>query len=90
MMLKLLERVHEVNAAVEEARARITQANERMTTLAAVLQLQTDQLELMAHYQSQAARAAALEIRVANLEQENRELKQPFWKKLLLRFNRSQ
>ena len=83
LILRLLQEVIEVNAAIEVTRERLAAANERMTSLHTVVQLQTKQLEMMAHYQSQAARVTALEHEIDLLKFENAKLKQVWWRRII-------
>jgi hypothetical protein len=82
LMLQLLNQVVWVNNSVDAARERLAVANERMNSLTTAVQLQTGQFEMLAHYQSQAARVATLERQVLLLAEENERLKRPWWKKL--------
>lgn len=82
LMLQLLEQVAWINSSVDAARERLAAANERMSSLTTVVQLQTGQFEMLAHYQSQGARVATLERQVLLLTEENEKLKRPWWKKL--------
>ena len=82
LMLQLLEQVAWINSSVDAARDRLAAANERMSSLTTVVQLQTGQFEMLAHYQSQAARVVTLERQVLLLTEENDKLKRPWWKKL--------
>lgn len=86
LLLKLLGQVSDVNSAVEEARDRLAAANERMTSLATVVQLQTGQLELLSHYQNQAARTTSLERQIAELQLQNMKLNQVWWRRLIAFF----
>ena len=82
LMLRLLQEVIDVNAAVEAARERLTAANERMNSLNTVVQIQTTQLEMLGHYQSQAARVTSLEREIVALKAENAKLKQVWWRRI--------
>jgi hypothetical protein len=88
LLLSLLDQIASVNTAVDEARDRLAAANERMSSLATIVQLQTGQLELLSHYQNQAARAVSLERHIAELEAENANLKQTWWRRLLSVFKK--
>ncbi|HEY9715205.1 MAG TPA: hypothetical protein V6C72_17170 [Chroococcales cyanobacterium] len=88
LLLQLMDRVVTVNQSVEEARERLSAANERMSALHTVVQVQTGQLELLSHYQNQAARVTSLERQINQLQEENARLKQSWFNKLLALFQR--
>src|SRR5580693_1371645 len=49
LMLRLLDQVAWINSSVDAARDRLAAANERMSSLTTVVQLQTGQFEMLAH-----------------------------------------
>ena len=62
-ILLLLDQIINVNSCVDDARQRLAAANERMNSLTTVVQLQTEQLEMLNHFQNRAARVSELKKR---------------------------
>lgn len=83
LILKLLNQLCLVNELVKDTSERLVLANERLTSLASLVTTQNKQIELLNHYQAQAARATSLENQLAIIKLENERLKQPFWRKIL-------
>ncbi|HEY9712884.1 MAG TPA: hypothetical protein V6C72_05410 [Chroococcales cyanobacterium] len=83
LILKLLNQLCLVNELVKDTSERLVLANERLTSLAALVTTQNKQIELLNHYQAQAARATSLENQLAIIKLENERLKKPLWRKIM-------
>jgi uncharacterized protein YciW len=84
LILQLLNQLCLVNELVKDTSERLISANERLTSLAALVSIQNKQMELLTHYQAQAARATSLENQLAIIKLENERLKKPWWRKIML------
>ena len=84
LILQLLNQLCLVNELVKDTSERLIAANERLTSLAALVSIQNKQMELLTHYQAQAARATSLENQLAIIKLENERLKKPWWRKIML------
>ena len=88
LILQLLDQIINVNRCVDDARQRLSAANERMNSLTTVVQLQTEQLELLNHFQNRAARVNELEEEIVTLKADNLKLSSTWWRKILSFFKR--
>jgi len=84
LILQLLSQLCVVNELVKDTSERLMAANERLTSLAALVGIQNKQIELLTHYQAQAARATSLENQLAIIKLENERLRKPWWRKVML------
>jgi len=84
MIILLLEQVRLLNEHVSDAKERLVSANQRMASLATVVNLQGRQLESLFQYEAEAARVSVLERNIDLLERENEMLRQPWWQKFIL------
>ncbi len=87
-ILLLLDQIINVNSCVDDARQRLAAANERMNSLTTVVQLQTEQLEMLNHFQNRAARVSELEEEIVTLKAANEKLRSTWWRKILSFFKR--
>jgi len=87
-ILQLLDQIININRSVDDARQRLAAANERMNSLTTVVQLQTEQLELLNHFQNRAARVTELEEEIVTLKADNEKLRSTWWRKILSFFKR--
>ncbi len=87
-ILLLLDQIINVNRCVDDARQRLAAANERMNSLTTVVQLQTEQLEMLNHFQNRAARVSELEEEIVTLKATNEKLRSTWWRKILSFFRR--
>ncbi|HEY9777090.1 MAG TPA: hypothetical protein V6C81_25215 [Planktothrix sp.] len=81
-ILRLLRELTSVAELVNETRERLAAASERMGSMAAMIKLQAEQLELLSHYQGQATRVSGLEHKITLLKQELIRQRRPWYKKL--------
>jgi hypothetical protein len=83
LVQNLLTQLVRVTELVKDTSERLVGANERLTSLSALVTTQAKQMELLDHYQVQAARAASLENQLiaANIELEHH--RRPLYRKLL-------
>lgn len=88
LILQLLDQIVCVNQSVEDARRRLVAANERMNSLTTVVHLQTEQLEMLNHFQNRAAKVTELEGQIDRLAKENERLRLNWWQKLLMRLRK--
>jgi hypothetical protein len=82
VILRLLEQLYRVGELVKDTSQRLTEAHERLNSLTALVSLQNKQMEILSHYQAQAARAAGLEHSLALALAENEKLKRSMWRKI--------
>lgn len=83
LIQNLLEQLVRVTELVKDTSERLASAHQRLNTLSSLVTTQAKQMELLDHYQVQAARSASLEnqLAAANIELEHH--RQPLIKKLL-------
>lgn len=79
----LLEQLCRVNELVKDTSERLAGANERLNSLASIVSIQSKQMDLLSHYQAQAARTASLENQLAITNAELELHRRPVWKKLM-------
>jgi hypothetical protein len=82
MILRLLDQLYRVGELVKETSEKLVAANERLTSLSSLVTMQNKQMELLAHYQTQAARVSGLEHSLAMAAAENERLKRSWWRKI--------
>jgi hypothetical protein len=82
VILRLLEQLYKVGELVKDTSERLVEAHEKLTSLTALVSLQNKQMEILSHYQAQAARAAGLEHSLAMALAENEKLKRSGWRKI--------
>jgi hypothetical protein len=82
VILRLLEQLYRVGELVKDTSQRLVEAHERLNSLTALVTLQNKQMEILSHYQAQAARAAGLEHSLALALAENEKLKRSMWRKI--------
>jgi cell division septal protein FtsQ len=81
-VLRLLDQLYKVGELVRETSEKLVLANERLVTLSSQVAAQNKQMELLAHYQAQAARIGGLEHSLAMISAENERLKASRWRKI--------
>jgi len=82
VVLRLLDQLYKVGELVTDTSERLKDAHSRIDNLTTVIALQNKQMELLAHYQAQAARVGGLEHSLAMAAAENARLKQARWRKI--------
>ncbi len=82
MILRLLDQLYKVGELVRETSEKLVAANERLNSLSSLVTMQNKQMELLTHYQTQAARVGGLEHSLAMATAENERLKQAWWRKI--------
>ena len=82
IILRLLDQLYKVGELVRETSEKLVSANERLITLSSQVTAQNKQMELLAHYQAQAARIGGLEHSLAMISAENERLKSSRWRKI--------
>jgi polysaccharide pyruvyl transferase WcaK-like protein len=82
VVLRLLDQLYKVGELVSDTSERLKQAHSRIDNLTTVITLQNKQVELLSHYQAQAARVGGLEHSLAMAMAENARLKQAGWRKI--------
>ena len=82
VILRLLEQLYRVGELVKDTSQRLVEAHERLNSLTALVSLQNKQMEILSHYQAQAARSAGLEHSLALALAENEKLKRSMWRKI--------
>jgi hypothetical protein len=81
-VLRLLDQLYKVGELVRETSEKLVLANERLVSLSSQVAAQNKQMELLAHYQAQAARIGGLEHSLAMISAENERLKASWWRKI--------
>lgn len=82
MVLRLLDQLYKVGELVTETSEKLAHANEKLVILSGQVAAQNKQMELLAHYQAQAARIGGLEHSLAMISAENERLKASKWRKI--------
>ena len=82
VIFRLLDQLYRVGELVKDTSQRLTDAHERLNSLTALVSSQNKQMEILSHYQAQAARVAGLEHNLALVISENERLKQSGWRKI--------
>lgn len=82
VILRLLDQLYRVGELVKDTSERLVEAHERLNSLTALVTSQNKQMEILSHYQAQAARAAGLEHSLAMALAENEKLKRSVWRKI--------
>jgi hypothetical protein len=82
VILRLLEQLYRVGELVKDTSQRLVEAHDRLNSLTALVSLQNKQMEILSHYQAQAARAAGLEHSLSLALAENEKLKRSMWRKI--------
>jgi hypothetical protein len=83
VIYRLLDQLYKVGELVTDTSQRLEEAHTRLTTLTALVTLQSKQLEILSHYQTQAAKVSDLEQNLAIALAENEKLKRSSWRKIL-------
>lgn len=83
MVQNLLEQLVRVTDLVKDTSERLSSAHQRLNQLSTLVTTQAKQMELLDHYQIQAARAASLENQLAAANAELDHHRQPLIKKVL-------
>lgn len=78
----LLEQLQQVTDLVNDTSTRLNDANERFKSLLELVETQEKQMELMHHYQTQAARTASVENELAAVQAELEYHRRPWMQKL--------
>ncbi len=82
LIQNLLEQLCRVTELVKDTGERLAGANERLNSLGVLVSTQGKQMELLEHYQTQAARTVSLEHQLAAAQAELEHLRRPLIKKL--------
>jgi len=83
LIFRLLDQVRILNDHVDQAKERVISANDRMSSLVTMIEMQSSQLERMTHFQIRAGKVQGLERKLELLERENERLRGAWWRKLL-------
>ncbi|MFN8552237.1 MAG: hypothetical protein U0103_12175 [Candidatus Obscuribacterales bacterium] len=83
LVQNLLEQLVRVTDLVKDTSERLASAHQRLNQLSTLVTTQAKQMELLDHYQIQAARAASLENQLAAANAELEHHRQPLSRKLL-------
>ncbi len=83
LVQNLLEQLCRVTELVKDTSERLAGANERLNGLGALVTTQGKQMELLEHYQAQAARTVSLENQLAAAKAELEHHRRPLLKRLI-------